>query len=181
MRKFFIMTILAFNVWGLNLLTGISHATAGDDAVHFHAPVVAPVRNSISSEEQQADRAAQLKAKIKAIEERQLHPPKKIAAPVPLYRKNVRGTDNIKAKEQLSKDAGKRGTAKLKSYIHAIFGGFESPEMAKYIARHGRPGGNPDNLKGMSFQEHLKLELEKKRKRNEARKKVIAERYKNMQ
>ncbi len=181
MKNFSIITVLAFNALILNVFAGITYATAGDDDIHFHAPVVEAVRGSVSSEDQQAERAAQLKAKIKAIEERQLHPPKKVAAPVPLYRKNVRGTDQIKAKEALSKDAGKRGTDKLKSYMHAVFGGFESPAMAKYIAKHGRPGGNPASMKGMSFQERLKLELAKKRKRNESRKRAIAERYKNMQ
>jgi len=175
MKKYFVMGLLA-----LNILAVGSYAEAQDSGVKFKAPVVEPVRGSVSSEDQKADRAAKLRAKIKAIEERRLHPPKKVLAPVPLYRKNVRGLDKIKAKEELSKDSGKRGTAKLKSYIHAIFGGFESPALAKYIAEHGRPGGNPDTMKGMSFKARLKLELEKKRKRNEARKRAIAERYEKL-
>jgi len=184
MRRFFILAVLTFNALVLNVFVVHSSAAAEGDDIHFHAPVVEPVRGNVSTEDQKADRAAKLKAKMKAIEEHRFYPKKK-AAPVPEYRKTARGTEQIKAKEELSKDAGKRGTAKLKSYMHAIFGGFESPAMAKYIAKHGRPGGNPDSLKGMSFQERLKLELEKKRKRNEARKRAIAEhyeeRYKNMQ
>ncbi len=176
MKKCFVMFVLALSALGLNMLAG-GPSAAAEDSGGLKAPVVEPVRGSVSTEDQQAARAAELKAKIKAIEEHQLHPIKKVAAPVPLYRKNVRGTSQIKEKEELSKDAGKRGTAKLKSYIHAIFGGFESAGMRNYIAEHGRSGGNPANMRGMSFKARLKMELKKQRQRDEARKKAIAERY----
>jgi len=176
MKKSFVMFVLALSALGLNILAGGSSAAA-EDSGGLKAPVVEPVRGSISTEGQQAARAAKLKAKIKAIEEHQIHPPKEVAKPVPLYRKNVRGTKEIKEKEKLSKGAGKRGTAKLKSYIHAIFGGFKSAGMSNYIAEHGRPGGNPASMRGMSFKARLKLELKKQQQRDEARKKAIAERY----
>jgi len=175
MMRYFLMSMLILNALILGVLAGVSTAVAEDD-IKFKAPVVQPVRGSVSTEDQQTDRAAKLKVKMKAIEEHRFYP-KREATLVPEYRKTARGTDQVKAKAELSKDAGKRGTAKLKSYIHAVFGGFESPEMAKYIAKHGRSGAHSGNLVGMSFQERLKLELEKKKKRNETRKKAIAERY----
>ena len=146
------MAVLTFNVLMLNVFAGITYATAGDDDIHFHAPVVEPVRGNVSSEDQQVDRATELRAKIKAIEERRLHPQEKAAEPVPLYRKNVRGGDKIKAKMRLSKDAGKRGTEKLQSYLHAILGGFGSPE-----SRHDK--------RELNFKERLKKEIEKQRLR----------------
>jgi len=174
MNKYFLMGLLT-----LSILPVSSYAAAEDGGVKFKAPVVEPVRGNVSTEDQKAGRAAKLKAKMKAIEEHRFYPKRKTAL-VPEYRKTARGTDQIKAKAELSKDAGKRGTAKLKSYIHAIFGGFESPEMANYIAENG----HGDSTKGMSFKTRLKLELEKKKQRNEARKRAIAkhyeERYKNM-
>ncbi len=178
MKKVFVMFTLALNALGLNILAGGS-SVAAENSGGLKAPMVEPVRGSVSSGNQEADRAAKLKAKIKAIEERRLHPPKEVAKPVPLYRRNVRGTKEIKEKEKLSKDAGKRGTAKLKSYIHAIFGRFESADMRNYIAEHGHSGGNTDSMRGMSFKERLKLKLKKQQQRNEARKEAIAERYKN--
>ncbi len=178
MRKGFVMLVLVLNVLGLNILVSGS-ASAAENNGGLKAPMVEPVRGDFSNGSQQAARAAALKAKIKAIEERRLHPPKEVAKPVPLYRRSVRGTNEIKAKEDLSKNAGKRGTAKLKSYIHAIFGGFESAGMRDYAAEHGHSGGNHDSMRGMTFKERLKLELKKKRQRNEVRKKAIAERYKN--
>jgi len=152
MRKFSIMAVLTFNVLMLNVFSEITYAAAGDDDIHFHAPVVEPIRGNVSSEDQQVDRATKLRAKIKAIEERRLHPQKKAAEPVPLYRKNVRGNDNIKAKMRLSKEAGKRGTEKLQSYLHAVFGGCGTPE-----SRHDK--------RKLTFKERLKQEIEKQRSR----------------
>lgn len=168
MRNFSIMAALALNALILNIFTEAMYATAGEDDVHFRAPAVEPVRGSVSSEDARADRAAKLKVKMKAIEEGTNRPVAEKVV-VPIEHRSVRGSDQIKGKMEASKDSGKRGNAKIHSYINGFLGGLQrfsdtlsSPGDKKQLSERQKE-------RKMSFRERLKLELEKKKKRNEAR------------
>ncbi len=164
MRKLSMVAMLA-----LNILLGVPYAIAGNSDIHFRAPIVEPVRGSISSEDARVDRAAKLRARMKAIEEGKNRPVVEDVA-VPIEHRSVRGSDQIKAKMKASKDSGKRGTAKMQSYINGFMGGLQrlSDTLSSFKDREQLNVRQKERR--MSFRERLKLELEKKRKRNEAKK-----------
>jgi len=164
MRKLSMVAMLA-----LNILLGVPYAIAGNSDIHFRAPIVEPVRGSISSEDARVDRAAKLRARMKAIEEGKNRPVVEDVA-VPIEHRSVRGSDQIKEKMQASKDSGKRGTAKMQSYINGFMGGLQrlSDTLSSFKDREQLNVRQKERR--MSFRERLKLELEKKRKRNEAKK-----------
>jgi len=117
------------------------------------SPVIqTPERGHVSSSEDRLDRAAQLKAKIKAIEEQEHHPVSEEKA-VPLYNQTAHGSEQLKEKMNLSKDAGKRGNKRLTSYVEVIFG--------QGILDDSHPEAK------MSFKERLKQEQEKQRAKKE--------------
>jgi len=168
MRKFSIMAVLALNTLILNIFTEVIYATAGENDIHFHAPAVEPARGSISSEETRADRTAKLKIKMKAIEEGKNRPAAEEAV-VPIEHRSVRGSDAVKAKIEASKDSGKKGTAKMQSYINGFMGGLQSLSNMLSGPEDKEKLSTRQKEQKMSFKERLKLELEKKRQRNFAR------------
>jgi len=169
MRKYSLMVLLTLNALVLNVLAGVSYAAAEDASGDLKAPVMGSVRGSFSSEDARAERAAKLRAKMEAIEERRNRPVAKEAV-VPIEHRSVRGSEQIKAKIEASKDSGKKGTAKMQGYINGFMGGLQNlssmlsgPEDKEKLSARQKE-------RKMSFKERLKLELEKKRQRNEARK-----------
>jgi len=144
----------------LSMLSMGSIASAGNDGAKAESPTVVPVRMHVSSERQRAMRAEKIKAKIKAIKERRLRSRNEVAEPAPLVRKTVQGSEGIKAKIEASKASGKRGTAKLKSYIYAVLG---NPEAA-------------GKVKKLTFKQRLALQKAKDRQRAEKRKKAMLDR-----
>jgi len=168
MRKYFLAALLALSTLALNVLAEVPYAIAEDSGSGLHAPVMEPVRGSFSSEAARADRAAKLRAKIKAIKEGKNRPVMEEVV-VPIEHRNVRGSEQIKAKMEASKDSGKRGTAKMQGYIDGFMGGLQSfSEMLSGPEDKARLSARQQERK-MSFKERLKMELEKKRQRNEAK------------
>jgi len=132
--------------------------TAAPSADHGH----------ISSPEQKTSRAAKLKAKIKAIEERRLHAVEK---PVPVAHQTARGSEQVKEKMKASEESGKKATQDVKNWFSGIAG-----TIRKFSRKHGispKDGGKraleekPE--REMSFKEQLKFELEKQRERKKAK------------
>jgi len=165
MRKCSVIAMLMLNALTLNVLAGVSYAVAEDASDGLKAAVMEPVRGSFSSEETRADRAAKLRAKMKAIEERRNRPVAEKVV-VPIEHRNVRGSEQIKAKMEASKGSGKRGTAKIQGYINGFMGGLRSfsdmlsgPEDKEQLSARKKE-------RKMSFKERLKMELKKKQQRN---------------
>lgn len=163
MNKYFVMGLLI-----LNILAVSSYAIA-EDGIKFKASVVEPIQGSFSSEETRADRAAKLRAKIKAIEEGTNRPVAEEIV-VPIEHRSVRGSDQIKEKIEASKDSGKRGSAKIQSYINGFLGGMQSFSDMLSSSEDREKLSVRQKERKMSFKERLKMELEKKRQRNETRK-----------
>jgi len=127
----------------------------------------APDYGHVSSPEQKTSRAAKLKAKIKAIEERRLHAVEK---PVPVAHRTARGSEQVKEKMKASEESGKKATQDVKNWFSGIAG-----TIRKFSRKHGissKDGGKraleekPE--REMSFKEQLKFELEKQRERKKA-------------
>jgi len=86
-------------------------------------------------------------------------------AVVPVGHRTALGVDQIRAKEKAAKGSSKRGTAKLKGYFNGFLNGMNSVSHSL---------SNPDGKvltakqkeKRLSFKEQLKLEMERKRQRN---------------
>lgn len=163
MRKIYTMALLT-----LSMLAGGTCAVAEGDSYNFKAPAVEPARGSVSSDAQRAERAAALKAKMKAIKEGKNHPAVE-KANVPIEDRTVQGTDQIKAKMKASEKSGEKGTRKLKEYVSGMFGSlqglsnlFSGPEDKERLAERERE-------RNMSFKERLNLELEKQKKRAETK------------
>jgi len=165
MRKYSVMAMLILNALALNVLAGVSYATAEDAGGGLKAPVMEPVRGSFSSEETRADRVAKLKVKMKAIEEGTNRPVAEEAV-VPIEHRSVRGSDAIKAKIEASKDSGKKGTAKMQGYINGFMGGLQNLSNMLSDPEDKEKLSARQQERKMSFKERLKMELEKKRQRN---------------
>jgi len=126
-----------------------------------------PDQGHVSSPEQKANRAAKLKAKIKAIEERS----ERAKEPVPVAHQTARGSEQIREKMKASEESGKKATRKVKNWFSGIAG-----SIRKFSRKHGispKDGGKraleekPE--REMSFKEQLKFELEKQRERKKAK------------
>jgi len=172
MMKYPAMSILIPSALVLSVLAGGPYAAAEDAGGGLKAPAVDPVRGGFSSEEARTARAAALKAKIKAVKEGKNRPVTENAV-VPIGHRSVRGTNEIKAKMEASKDSGKRGTAKLQGYLSSFLGGMQSLNDALSGAEDNGELSAKQKARlkerKISFKERLKLELEKKRQRNNAR------------
>jgi len=160
----------------LCLLTVVPRAvSAGEaeqaaNATTAGKPVTQAIRGHVSSSEQKAARAAALRARIKAVEEGKNRPSTTEKTVVPIEHRSVRGSQEMKKKMEAAKDSGKRGTAKLKGYLNGFLGSLqEVSDMLSAAEDKGQRSARQKKRK-MSFKERLKIELEKKRQRNNARK-----------
>ncbi len=168
MRKDSMLVLMA-----LCLLAAAPRVVAAEETgatSNITASVVQPARGHVSSPEQKAARAAKLRARIKAIEEGKNRSSTTEKTVVPIGHRSVRGSEQIKKKMEAAKESGKKGTAKLKGYFSGLLGSLQkfSDTLSSYEDK-GRISARKKERK-MSFKERLKIELEKKRQRNNARK-----------
>jgi len=158
----------------LCLLTSVVRSGAGEAGrISGSSPAAdmtaAPAEHGhISSPEQKTSRAAKLKAKIKAIEERRLHAVEK---PVPVAHQTARGSEQVKEKMKASEESGKKATQDVKNWFSGIAG-----TIRKFSRKHrispkngGKRALEEKPEREMSFKEQLKFELEKQRERKKAK------------
>ena len=126
--------------------------------------MMAPGFANAADDDDRLQRAAALHEKIKATNSRHGRPVFEHRG-APLHSKTVIGADAIKAKMEASKAAGKRGNAKLQSYLNGFVGGLQ--HLSDTLS--GRDGSQPSSGKmqerKMSFQQRLRLEKERIKRR----------------
>lgn len=167
MRKFLGMILLS-----LCLLTSVVRSGAEEagrisgSSSDAYMTATSPDRGHLSSPEEKTSRAAKLKAKMKAIEERHL----RAKEPVPVAHQTARGSGQIREKMKATEESGKKATQKVKDWFSGIAG-----TIRKFSKKHeisSKDGGKSTlEKKGereMSFREQLKLELERQRERKKA-------------